>query len=277
MPPRAEAAQQGWWPRGPGKALAVLRTQLAHGLAYPADLLLRSLGILIFLWVFIHLWRSSFAASGQTRIQGLSLSDTLWYLVLAESITLAKPRVATEIARAIKDGTIAYQLGRPMNWLLYQASLTLGEAIARGLATLLLGGLLVAALVGPPPPPATWPLAALAVLAAWLLDFCMAALIGLLAFVVEDVAAFEWIYSKLVLVLGGVLLPLDFLPDGWRQVAQALPFAATTWAPARLFVSGDAGLFARLFGLQLAWLLVVGLGLHLAFSRAARHLAVNGG
>lgn len=268
---------QRFWRRGPGKALALLRTQLAHGLAYPADLVLRSAGILVFMWVFVHLWRSSFAASGQERIQGLSLSDTLWYLVLAETITLAKPRVAGEISRSIRDGSISYQIGRPLNWLVYQASLTLGDALAKGLGTFVLGSALVGLMVGPPPPVHTWPLAALAVLAAWLVDFCMAALIGLLAFVVEDVTAFEWIYGKLVLVLGGVLLPLDFLPDGWRQAAQALPFAATTWAPARLFVSGDAALFARLFGLQLAWLLAMGLLLAWAFGRAQRRLAVNGG
>lgn len=272
-----EVAARRFWRAGPGKYAAVFRTQLAQGLAFPADLALRSLAIVIFMWVFVHLWRATYAGAGQERVQGLSLADTLWYLVLAETIMLSKPRVSTEIARAVRDGSVAYQLARPFHWLVYQAAVTLGDALGRGAFAFVLGGLVVWRAVGPPPPLWGWPLAAAAVVAAWLIDFCMAALIGLLAFVVEDVAAFEWIYSKLILVLGGVLLPLDFLPDGWRQLVQALPFAYTTWAPARLFVSPDAGLFLRLFGGQLAWLLLLALVLRAAYARAQTRLAVNGG
>jgi len=273
----AEGGARRSWRAGPAKYAAVFRTQLAQGLAFPADLALRSLAIVIFMWVFVHLWRATYAGAGQGRVQGLSLSDTLWYLVLAETIMLSKPRVSTQIARAVRDGSVAYQLARPFHYLGYQAAVTLGDALARGVFAFVLGGLVVWRAVGPPPPLWGWPLAAAAVLVAWLIDFCMAALIGLLAFVVEDVAAFEWIYSKLILVLGGVLLPLDFLPDGWRQLVQALPFASTTWAPARLFVSPDSELFLRLFGGQLAWLLLLALVLRSAYTRAQTHLAVNGG
>ncbi len=263
--------------RAAAKYGAIVRAQLAHALAYPADLVLRSLTIVIFLWVFVHLWRAAFAASGRTTIQGLTLSDTLWYLVVAETIVLSKPRVAAEIAQAVRDGSVAYQLARPYSWLGYQAAVTVGDAAVRAVVTAVLGGAVVAALVGPPPALASWPLAALAVLAGWLLDFCLATLIGLLAFVVEDVTAFEWIYGKLVLVLGGVLLPLDFLPDGWRGFAQALPFAYTTWAPARLFVAPDAVAVGRLFAVQLAWLVALALAVRWVYGRCAARLTVNGG
>lgn len=241
------------------KYAAVVRTQLAHGLAYPADLVMRSLTIVIFMWVFIHLWRSTYATTGQASVRGLTLNDTLWYLVLAESVTLSKPRVATAIALAVRDGSVAYQLSKPYNYLGYQAAVTVGDALVRGWVTVLLGGALVAVIAG------------------WLIDFCMATLIGLMAFVVEDVAAFEWIYAKLILVLGGVLLPLDFLPDGFRRVAEALPFAYTTWAPARLFVSPDPALFVRLFGIQLAWLAGLALLVALVHRQCTTRLAVNGG
>ncbi|MBK6769598.1 MAG: ABC-2 family transporter protein [Ardenticatenales bacterium] len=263
--------------RSAAKYAAVVRTQLAHGLAYPADLVMRSLTIVIFMWVFIHLWRSTYATTGQASVRGLTLNDTLWYLVLAESITLSKPRVATAIALAVRDGSVAYQLSKPYNFLGYQAAVTVGDALVRGWVTVLLGGALVAVMIGPPPSMLGWPLALVAVIAGWLIDFCMATLIGLMAFVIEDVAAFEWIYSKLILVLGGVLLPLDFLPDGFRRVAEALPFAYTTWAPARLFVSPDPALFVRLFGIQLAWLAGLALLVAMVHRQCTTRLAVNGG
>ncbi|MEO8085066.1 MAG: ABC-2 family transporter protein [Ardenticatenales bacterium] len=271
------SARAGGWRRAVRKYGAVVRTQLAHGLAYPADLVMRSLTIVIFMWVFVHLWRATFAATGETTVRGLTLSDTLWYLVLAETIMLAKPRVSTDIAQAVRDGSVAYQLAKPYSWLGYQASVTIGDALVRGVVTVVLGGAVVAMMIGPPPAAAGWPLAALAVIAGWLIDFCMATLVGLLAFVVEDVAAFEWIYSKLVLVLGGVLLPLDFLPDRFRGFVQALPFASTTWAPARLFVAPDAALFGRLFGIQLLWLIVLALAVRAVYGRCTARLTVNGG
>ena len=45
--------------------------------------------------------------------------------------------------------------------------------------------------VGPPPAPWGWPLVLVTMIVAWLLDFCIAAMIELAAFVTEEVAAFE--------------------------------------------------------------------------------------
>ncbi|MEZ4636837.1 MAG: hypothetical protein R2856_18095 [Caldilineaceae bacterium] len=51
------------------------------------------------------------------------------------------------------------------------------------------GSALIWWLVGPPPPVQGWLLASVAVLLAWFLDFCIASLIGLSAFVAEEVSA----------------------------------------------------------------------------------------
>jgi len=256
---------------------SIFTAQLANGLTYPLDLLGRALSIVVFLWVFLHLWRSVYATDGSQAIAGLTLADTLWYLMLAETIVLSKPRISADIARSVRDGSVAYQLARPYNFVLYHFSVGLADAIVRAAMTALVGGALVWALVGPPPPASGWPLAAIAVLLGWLLDFSMSALIGLSAFVTEDTSAFDWIYSKAVLVLGGVLLPLDFLPEGLGSVARALPFAYTVWAPARVFVSPDPARFLALAGAQLAWLAVLALLLAAAWRWAIRRVAINGG
>ena len=51
-------------------------------------------------------------------------------------------------------------------------------------------------------------------------------LVGLTAFWVEDTQPAEWIYSKLVITVGGLFLPLDLFPDWLATIARALPFAA---------------------------------------------------
>jgi ABC-2 type transport system permease protein len=114
-------------------------------------------------------------------------------------------------------------------------------------------------------------------LLSWSIDFCLAALIGLAAFLTEEVSAFDWIYSKFLLLLGGVLIPLDFFPDWLRQLASVLPFAYTIYGPARLFVEPTPQRAAALLGGQLLWLAVLAFALGLLFRRAVAWLNVNGG
>lgn len=90
-------------------------------------------------------------------------------------------------------------------------------------------------------------------------------------------AAFEWIYSKFRLILGGVLIPLDFFPDWLRAAALSLPFSYTIYGPARLFVQPEFARFADLLFRQGLWLCLFALLLTAFYRRGARWLAINGG
>ena len=54
------------------KYWAIFRTQLLNSFAYPGDLASRSLSIVIFMWVFVHLWRATYRSAGQQSIAGLT-------------------------------------------------------------------------------------------------------------------------------------------------------------------------------------------------------------
>ena len=259
------------------KYLAIFKINLLNSLAYPTELLTRSAMILLFMWIFFQLWRVVFAASGSTSISGLTLHDTCWYLLLAETLELGRPRLARVISEQVKDGSIAYLLNKPYDFLLYQLSSGLGESLPRMGMLFLVGGALVWAMAGPPPDLVNWPLALVALTGAWLLHFCVNALIGLAAFITEEVAPFEWIYQKLVFILGGMLVPLDFYPAWLQTVAKSLPFAYMMYGPARLFVQPSMQIFVQIISGQVLWLVIVGGLLVLAFSRGMRRLAINGG
>jgi len=262
--------------RSTAKYTAIFRTQLLNSLAYPADLFSRSLTMVLFMWIFLNLWRVTYNAVG-SEIEGLSLGETMWYLMVAETIVLSRPRLSRNVADAVKEGSIAYLLNKPYHFLLYQASIAFGDSLLRMVANALAGGLVVWWTVGPPPSPVGLPFVLVAMTLAWLIDFCINALIGLLAFLVEDVSAFEWIYSKFVLVLGGVLIPLDFFPAWLKSFALALPFAASTYGPARLFVDASFVRFLDLLWKQGFWLLVLGGALAYFYHRTEKWLSINGG
>jgi ABC-2 type transport system permease protein len=259
------------------KYWAVLSTQVQNNLVYPLDLLGRTISLLIFLWVFINLWRVTYDANGQEVIAGLSFRDTLWYLMMAESVILSKPDLSRVISEAVKDGSIAYLLNKPFNFILYQFATGLGDSVLAFVVNVAAGSVLVWWLVGPPPTILGWPLVLLAVLAAWLLDFCISALIGLSAFLAEEVSAFRWIYQKLVFILGGLLIPLDFFPQWLQIVALRLPFAWTIYGPARLFVDPTWKRFGDVMLMQGIWLLILGGALIFFYGRVVKVLTINGG
>jgi ABC-2 type transport system permease protein len=255
----------------------IFQTTLVNSLAYPGELIGRSLMIIPFMWIFFQLWKVTFGAAGSNAINGLTLQDTLWYLMMAETIELGRPQLARTISENIKDGSIAYLLNKPYDFMLYQLSNVMGETVFRAILNAIFGGATVWLLVGAPAHPFGLIIALPAILGAWTLHFCVNAMIGLLAFIVEDVSAFMWIYQKLAFIFGGLLIPLDFYPQWLQAITRALPFSSTIYGPARLFVSPTLALFVNVMLLQIMWIVILGLSLSLAYRRGLTQLTINGG
>ena len=260
-----------------GKYWAIFRTQLLNSLAYPVDLLGRSLLIVLFMWIFMNLWRVTYGATGARSIAGLTLADTMWYLMMAEAVMLSKHELSETMSEQVKDGSVAYLLNKPFNFILYHFAAGLGDSALAFGGNLVIGSAVVWLMVGPPPGIAGWVFACMAVVFALLLDFCFSALIGLSAFVVEETVAFRWIYQKFLLLLGGVLIPLDFFPQWLQTISLNLPFAWIIYGPARLFVDPSPARLGHVFLQQGIWLAVVGGAVWVFYRRAAARLAINGG
>lgn len=255
---------------------AVAGIQARASLAYPVDAAARGALIVLFVLVFLHLWQATYQGRGAT-LAGLTLHDVIWYLAIAEAVMLGQPRTASLISQSVKDGSISYQLARPYDFLLFQMAARAGDTLPVAFPTLLAGGAAAWVAVGPPPAWAGVAMLPVTMALSWLLSFLLSATVGMLAFVAEDTAAFEWMLSKLLLVAGGVVIPLDFFPGWARSVATAMPFASTVYAPARLFVRPDASSVGWLVGLQLAWIVVLAILVVAIYRWGLRRLSVNGG
>jgi ABC-2 type transport system permease protein len=259
------------------KYWAIFQITLINSIAYPGELIGRSLLIMPFMWVFYQLWKVTFSAAEAETINSMTLYSTMWYLMMAETIELSRPQIARTISDNVKDGSIAYILNKPYNFLLYQFSNSMGETIFRTLLNALFGGIVVWWLVGPPPALPGWLFAFFALLGTWIMNFCITCLIGLSAFLVEEISPFMWIYQKFVFILGGFLIPLDFYPDWLQSIAKALPFAYMIYGPSKLFVAPSVELFVNIISLQLVWIVVLGLILIAAYRHGVSYLTVNGG
>jgi ABC-2 type transport system permease protein len=260
------------------KYWAITLTNLQNQLAYVWDALGRAVFIILIMFIFVQLWSAAFEVQGDAEIAGLTLADTIWYFLIAEMIELGKFRHDQRISEEVKDGSIAYTLNRPYNYLAYHFFNGLGETVVKMILIFLLGLPLVLWYAGPPS--IAWqaiPAVVVVVFLAMVLDFCMASSIGLLAFVTEDTFSFRLVYQKLMFILGGLLIPLDFLPEWLQRIAYLLPFSQVTYAPAKLFVAFDVRLLLETVSLQLVWIFITGLILFLQYRWATRRLVVNGG
>jgi ABC-2 type transport system permease protein len=259
------------------KYWALFTTQVLNTLAYPGEIIWRSLAILLFLWVFTFLWRVAYSNTDQQILAGLTFRDTLWYLLMAEAIELSRPRFAVKIAQSVKDGSIAYILTKPYDFLLYQMSVNAGDTLLRIILTSLFGSMLVVVMVGSPPGLLGWSLAIIAATAGWFINFLITSLIGLAAFVTEEVTPFMWIYQKFIFILGGMMIPLDFYPDWLQNISKASPFAYIMYGPARIFVSPDFNKFSILLLGQFGWIIGLGIVVVIAYHMGLRRLVINGG
>jgi ABC-2 type transport system permease protein len=259
------------------KYWAIFQITLLNSLAYPGELIGRSLMIIPFMWIYFQLWNVTFKASGTNMINGMTLYTTMWYLMMAETIELSRPALARTISDNVKDGSIAYILNKPYSFLLYQFSNSMGETVFRALINALFGSAMVWWLVGSPPPMLGWLFALIAIFGTWILNFCITCLIGLSAFLVEDVAPFMWIYQKFIFILGGFLIPLDFYPRWLQIIAKALPFSAMIYGPSKLFVTPTWEFLAQVILMQSVWIVTLGITLVIAYRRGVTYLTVNGG
>jgi len=100
------------------KYWAIFQITLINSLAYPGELIGRSLMIAPFMWIFYQLWKVTFSAAGSESINGMTLYSTMWYLMIAETIELSRPALARTISENVKDGSIAYLLNKPYSFLL---------------------------------------------------------------------------------------------------------------------------------------------------------------
>lgn len=266
-----------WWSRG-GKYGAVLRMSVANNLAYWSEFLFRGIFLVLIVFVFVQLWHVTYAVLGRDTIGGYTIAQMIWYFAFAEAIVLSTPGVRAKIDNEVKTGGLAYQLNKPYHYVLYLASDAAGERLVRFALNLTIG-IVLSLLFAGPIPLTLGGLAGAAVITAgaFALDFMGYGLIGLLSFWVEDTYAFNLIYSRLVMLLGGMMIPLNVFPEPLASIARALPFSYMIYGPARMWVDPSFDFFVEMLVKLAIALLVAGALLALAFRAGLRNVTVNGG
>ena len=184
---------------------------------------------------------------------------------------------------AITTGGVAYELVRPLDlysqWFVKNVALRASKAALRCLPVLTVAALLPApfGLTAPASPVALALFALTMVLAlGTVVAFCM--LIYIATFYTLSSLGVRTLALTLTDLLTGSIVPIPFMPDGFRRFVEWTPFAAMQNLPFRIYSGHIAGWeLIRGVGLQIFWLvLLIGIG-RLWMAHALRRVVVQGG
>lgn len=242
------------WPKRLAKYVEMMRITVLTDLTYALDMLSRQLSLVVIMFVFVQLWKATYRWEGTDSIGGYTMRQMLWYLTLTESMAMSMPRTAADIDDDVRIGSLAYALTKPYKypWFLYAKHM--GKGLVGFLGSLLIAGCVTWIAVGPPPvTPASVALGFLSAFLAYTLDFWAQVSIGLCAFWIEDGSPYRLLYSRVKMLLGGMMLPLELFPGALRRIVAFLPVGEMIHAPAKTFIGLATAGFAGTVLKQAVW------------------------
>ncbi|MDR1061580.1 MAG: ABC transporter permease [Clostridiales bacterium] len=263
---------------------AIFRMRFINSLQYRAAALA---GVATqFAWGFMEILAFSAFYRASPEAFPMEFSQTVSYIWMQQAF-LALFMMwfwENDIAAAIAEGSIAYEMVRPVGlygrWFCQAAANRLARAALR------CAPILAVALLALPEPYRMAPPAS----AGRLLLFLLSALLSLGVVVAFSMLMYislfytlsplgvRLIVATLSDFLAGATVPLPFFPDPLRAAAELLPFAAMQNMPLRIYSGNIAGAGAwEGIALQIFWLAALLLAGRLLMGRALKRVVAQGG
>ena len=246
------------------KYVVIYQSVFIENLQYTANIAMGFITYLILTFVFINLWNYMYAAPGDL-IAGYTREQMIWYVMLTEMIWFGarSSTVREQVSADIRGGNIAYLINKPYHYALYLLSRYTGEWSVRLPMYALLSAVIGFALVGGLP--GFGLLTLLAVIPSVVMGITIHAVfklsISFFSFWIEDSNPFQWLYDKLILIVGTVF-PIEIFPQAVRPLLKLTPIYTVCYGPAKMAVDFQAGQY---FEILLAQLLYLAAGLALMF------------
>ncbi|TLS50976.1 ABC transporter permease [Paenibacillus antri] len=256
---------------------AVTRITLKNSFAYVADFFVRTVFLIVILYIFMQLWSATYAGEGEPSIAGYTFSDMVWYLIVSEAITLALPSLSAIVEQDVKSGDVAYRLTKPMHYVGYYFAWYNADVGLRLGINLLVGGALGLLVFGVPDFGYGWLAFAVVAVGAIAVSFLLNMIVALCAFWVEETTGLEFVYKKLLFTVGGMLMPLEMFPLWLQDVCKWLPFQAVLYFPASTVTSFEPSKLFGMLAVQWGWVAALAGIVFWMYGRGVRKLNVNGG
>lgn len=261
------------------KYLFIYRCVIMEYLQYAYNIALGFISYFIIIFIQIQLWSYLYAEPG-TLIAGYTRNQMIWYVCITETLWFGAraTTITRQAAGDIKSGNIACLINKPYHYALYILTRYTGQWNIQLPMYGLLAGITGVCMVGALPDfhllsfLAVLPVLALGVTINAVFKLC----ISLLSFWMEDSNPFQWLYDKLLLVIG-TIFPIEIFPAVLQPFIRLTPVYTVCYGPAKLIVDFSMEKYLEILPVQLLYL-ALGLGcLFYIYGKGAKKLYVNGG
>ena len=251
-------------------------------LSYKANVVVFVIGDSIMLVVTYFLWNAIFKSSSNSVLNGFSFNEMVVYVLISFlTDSLIRTDTSYGVASEVKDGSIAINLIRPINYqkrMLFQA---LGDVLFNFVLIFIIGfmgvsvycylneiSLSIFSLIG----------YFVSIIMGILLNFYYSYSFGLLSFKLTNMWGLTQIMGAIMQLLSGMLIPIIFFPIWAQGIFKFLPFSSMIYTPTMIYVGKITGkeLFNALM-LQFIWIVILAFISKVIWKKLIKHLVILGG
>lgn len=233
-----------------------------------------------FLLVHIFVYTAFYAA--RPAPQPLSLDEIITYFVLCQVSFMLMPFWGTrsEVTSAIKDGSIALQLTKPVDFQAYWFADECGRALyyllMRGFPTFLISILFFNVTI--PQQPTILMTFTVSMMLAVFMSNAITITIFSSGFWTLDTTGISGMSYSIITLFSGMLVPIALWPEWLAHIARWLPFEGLIDIPFSIYLGKITGIAVWIaIGKQMVWnLFFIGLG-RLFLTRGFSRLVIQGG
>lgn len=212
-------------------------------------------------------------------INGVDYKTTMWSMFIYFCIMILNiRRLDNIIMTEVKSGSVEMFMNKPTNYLSICFYKVLGQGLFSFLFISILGSIVMALFVGIPELNLIIfiPTFIITLFLGQVLGLLIYALIGLMAFFIQDIRPIHWIVDKFVMILGGSYLPISMFPNFMKIIAFISPFGAINFASSTVYKSWNNEFVIRI-ALQLFWIIIFGVLLRFVYNKTKEKAMINGG
>lgn len=260
-------------------AKKILKTLVRDRIYYPGRLLVDTIAIIARCGVLLVLYWYVFHQNNGT-INNTTFIVAAWSMFFYFAFSVFRLRdISGAIMQDVRSGNVEVLLSKPISYLSYRMWWQVGAGLYSFLVISFFGAIILALIVGIPATMSKGvfiPTLAAVVIFGTLLSLVLYAVVGLLAFWIEDVSPIFWVVDKAVMILGGSYLPVALFPDFMYKAALYSPFGASQFITHTVYDTWEMEWIVKI-GIQSLWTLVFAAIVFILFAKARKKVSVNGG
>ena len=260
-------------------ATKILKTLVKDRIQYPDRLVMDTIVIIARCGILLILYWYVFRLNNGV-INGTTFLFAAWSIFFYFSFSVLRLRdISRAIMQDIQTGNVEVLFSKPISYLSYRMWWQVGSGLYSFAVITILAVIALALIIGFPGTMTISifiPTLVLTFICGSILSLFLYLIVGLLSFWIEDINPVFWIVDKAVMILGGSYLPIALFPAFMYKIALYSPFGASQFITHTVYESWQTNWY-QLVGIQLFWIVLLGLIIYFMFERAKQKVSVNGG